>query len=288
MMLVWPLVGFMLGLALAGISAWWYLRRHLRKVREAERRARAAERMAEIGAMTGGLAHEIKNPLSTIGLNAQLLSEGIDELPIETEAKGRLLRRLGSLRREVERLRGVLTDFLSYAGNVHPDARLVDLNVLVEELSDFFLPQAQQSGVRLRTSQSGGPVMAFADAALIKQSVLNLMLNAVQAMGAAAPQGPEHRERELLLRTAIEQEPTGESHAVLQVTDTGPGIPAETLSKIFTPYFTTKAGGSGLGLPTARRLIEAHHGRLEVHSELGRGTSFKIILPTRAPQPAVV
>ncbi len=275
-MLVWFLPGFVLGLSVAGAAAWWYLRRHLRKVREAERRARAAERMAEIGAMTGGLAHEIKNPLSTIGLNAQLLSEGIDELSIDAENKGRLLRRLGSLRREVERLRGVLSDFLSYAGNIKPDARSIDLNQIVEELNDFFLPQAQQAGVRLRPALSPSPVMAHADPSLVKQAVLNLMLNAVQAMGGGAGSS----EKELILRTELEVEKGGATHAVLHVTDTGPGMNAETLAKIFTPYFTTKAGGSGLGLPTSRRLIEAHHGRLEVHSELGRGTDFKISLPT--------
>jgi signal transduction histidine kinase len=278
-MLVWFLPGFVLGLSVAGFAAWWYLRRHLRKVREAERRARAAERMAEIGAMTGGLAHEIKNPLSTIGLNAQLLSEGIDELAIDPESKGRLLRRLGSLRREVERLRGVLSDFLSYAGNIKLDARPVDLNQIVEELTDFFGPQAQQAGVRLRASPSPTPVTAHADASLVKQAVLNLMLNAVQAMSAQ----PDGRERELFLRTELHTEKGGQTHAVLHVTDTGPGMSAETLSKIFTPYFTTKAGGSGLGLPTARRLIEAHPGRLEVHSEPGRGTDFRIVLPTVAP-----
>lgn len=284
LMLVWCLLGFVLGLGVAGFAAWWYLRRHLRKVREAERRARAAERMAEIGAMTGGLAHEIKNPLSTIGLNAQLLSEGIEELSIDADSKGRLLRRLGSLRREVERLRGVLTDFLSYAGNIKPDAKPIDLNQVVEDLTDFFLPQAQQAGVRLRCSPSSSPVVAHADASLVKQAVLNLMLNAVQAMGPAESSGG--RERELLLRTVIETEPGGLSHAVLHVTDTGPGIPEETLAKVFTPYFTTKAGGSGLGLPTARRLVEAHHGRIEVHSEVGRGTDFKITLPIE-PVPEV-
>src|SRR5437870_4226147 len=127
-------LGFAAGTLVAGVLAAWGLRRHVRKVRSAERRARAAERLAELGSMTGGLAHEIKNPLSTIGLNAQLLGEAIDELEIDPETKGRVTRRIASLRREVERLRGILTDFLEYAGDVRLDVREADLNALVEEL----------------------------------------------------------------------------------------------------------------------------------------------------------
>src|SRR6185503_4111804 len=111
------LIGLVVGAAVAGLAARWQIRRSLERVRAAERRARAAERLAEVGAMTGGLAHEIKNPLSTIGLNAQLLAEGLDELEgVDADSRQRLSRRLSSLRREVERLRGILTDFLNFAG----------------------------------------------------------------------------------------------------------------------------------------------------------------------------
>src|SRR5690606_506265 len=113
-------IGLIAGLiAAAGVLVPWSVyrsRRQSARARSAERRAAAAERMAEVGSMTAGLAHEIKNPLSTIGLNAQLLAEGIEELEIDEEAKGRLSRRIGSLRREVERLRGILSDFLQFAG----------------------------------------------------------------------------------------------------------------------------------------------------------------------------
>lgn len=273
------LIGFGLGVLLAAGASAWLVRRAIRRIRVAERRARNAERLAEIGAMTGGLAHEIKNPLSTIGLNAQLLAEGIDELSAPDEDKGRLSRRVGALRREVDRLRGILTDFLQYAGTVRLDPKPADLNAVVEELVDFFLPQAEKSGVRLRTDLAPGPLTGLLDAPLIKQAVLNLMLNAVQAMspGGGAPSGAAGP-RELILRTAREDR-GGAPSMVLHVIDTGPGMTLETQSKIFNPYFTTRAGGSGLGLPTARRLIEAHDGTIEVHSEPGRGTDFTITLP---------
>lgn len=278
------LLGLGTGTAVSAAFWWWANRRVVRTVRAAERRARAAERLAELGSMTGGLAHEIKNPLSTIGLNAQLLTEGVEELTVDDEQKGRLLRRLGSLRREVERLRGILTDFLEYAGELRLDPKPADLNTLVEELADFFMPQAEKQGIRLRTDLTPGPLPAHIDASSVKQAVLNLMLNAVQAMAPLVnvDQNPATA-RELILRTRAGLDLDNRPAALLHVIDTGPGIPPETLAKVFQPYFTTKSGGTGLGLPASRRIIEAHHGRIDIHTEPGRGTDFTITLPQSAP-----
>ncbi|MCW5767502.1 MAG: hypothetical protein KIT19_02375 [Phycisphaeraceae bacterium] len=260
---------------LASGAARWMIVRHLRKVRAAERRARAAERMAEIGAMTGGLAHEIKNPLSTIGLNAQLLGEAIAELPVADDEKGRLTRRISSLRREVERLRGILTDFLRYAGDLKIERVPTDMNEVVRELIDFFLPQAESQGVRLRESIDSNRLMSEVDVPHLKQALLNLMLNAVQAMSGEQTSGT----KELILRTEATLDAERKPESRIHVIDTGPGIASDRIDRIFQPYFTTKAGGSGLGLPTARRLVEAHGGRLEVHTEQGKGTDFTIVLP---------
>jgi len=270
----------MLGLGVAALGARWQIRRSMAEVRSAERRARSAERLAEIGAMTGGLAHEIKNPLSTIGLNAQLLAEAVDELPgdraVEPEVRQRLTRRLAALRREVERLKGILTDFLNFAGEIRLDLHEVDVNRVVDELADFFAPQAQQQGVRLRTELAPQPLPARLDASQLKQALLNLMLNAVQAMATAKPERGDSKE--LIIRTSGEVD-QGRPVIVVHVIDTGPGIDAEVIPRVFTPYFTTKSGGTGLGLPTTRRLIEAHHGRIDVHTELGKGTDFVVTLP---------
>jgi signal transduction histidine kinase len=273
------LIGSVSGLLAASLLAALFLRTRMARLREAERRASAAERMAEVGAMTGGLAHEIKNPLSTISLNAQLLAEAIDELSIEPDEKHRLSRRIAALRREVERLRGILTDFLQFAGQVRLEPAPADLNQVIEELVDFFLPQAEKQGVRLRADLGPGPLTALLDVPHIKQAILNLMLNAVQAMAdparPSAPQAP----RELILKTARGHSPGRHPAIILHIIDTGPGIDTPTLERIFQPYFTTRTGGTGLGLPTAKRLIEAHQGRIEVHSEPGRGTDFVIHIP---------
>lgn len=278
------LIGFGIGVLVAAWAAWLLLRRHLRRLRAAERRARTAERMAEIGAMTSGLAHEIKNPLSTIGLNAQLLLESVGELPIDESERSRLVNRLGALRRETDRLAGILQDFLQYAGQVRPDVHPTDLNAAVQELADFFMPEAERNGVRLSVAGEAGRADATAriDAKLIKQALLNLMLNATQAMAAAGAKDPS-RPRELMLRTETRREADGHRSVVVHVTDTGPGIAPETLARIFDPYFTTRAGGSGLGLPTARRLVEAHGGRIDVWSEVGKGSDFAVVLPVEGP-----
>lgn len=282
---IWTLLGAGLGAALA--SAIWVrqLPRVKRHIRIAERRARAAERTADLGAMTGGLAHEIKNPLSTIGLNAQLIAEAANEIeldaPTDPDVRARLLRRADSLKREADRLRGILQDFLEYAGALHLERKPTDLNALIDELVDFFLPQAEQNNVRLRTDLAPGDVAALVDAASFKQALLNLMLNAVQAFPArdglsgAVPTGP----RELIVKTIRTLDADQNPSVVIHVIDTGPGIPEEMRTKIFQPYITTKPGGSGLGLPMTKRLVEAHGGRVDLYSEPGRGSDFAITLP---------
>lgn len=292
------LIGIAITLAAGYPVARVVVRRQAERARLAERRARDAQRMAEIGSMTGGLAHEIKNPLSTIGLNAQLLGESIGELEIDDREKGRLRRRIDALRREVERLRDILQDFLKFAGAIRIEPRPTDLNTVVEELADFYMPQAAAQGVRLRTELAPGPLTAPLDPPHFKQALLNLMLNATQAMDArpstvppgggasasAADAAP--RPKELILRTraapALRQgtapsddAPSWEVHVI----DTGPGIPPEVRERLFTPYFTTKSGGSGLGLATSKRLVEEHGGSISVDSTPGQGTDFTIRVP---------
>lgn len=287
-------VGIMIPVALA------LSRRAQRRAAAAERRARAAERLAELGSMTGGLAHEIKNPLSTVGLNAQLLAEEIGESSLPEAQRDRLVRRVESLGREVSRLRDILTDFLRFAGRVKLDPHPRDIGVIVEELADFFHPQCEQAGVTLRLDRPPSKVEATVDEGLFKQAVLNLMINANQAM-AAMPRGDRQsapagaggaggsasgsggtgggerrgeRRPELILR--LEQD---ETEVRLHVIDTGPGIPADKLEQIFLPYVSYKPGGTGLGLPTTRRIIEEHGGRISVHTDAGRGSDFTIHLP---------
>ncbi len=274
------LIGVSVGVACAVPLAAVEAHRRTKRVRAAEQRARRNERLAEVGAMTRGLAHEIKNPLSTIGLNAELLEEGIVDLDADEDERGRLVRRVGVLRREADRLGEILGDFLRFAGEVRLTLERRDINRVVDELADFYAPQAQHHGVRFRIELGDGPMFAMIDAGHLKQALLNLTINATQAMtgdGADA-----HRARELIVRTAPAEMPEGGDAWAVHVIDTGPGMDAETAERVFTPYFTTKASGSGLGLPTTKRLVEEHGGAVRVHSEPGRGTDFVLLIPQSA------
>src|SRR3954469_24860945 len=172
------LFGSMLMLLFAvAVSVWFH-----RRTATLERRAIQAERLAEIGSLTGGLAHEIKNPLSTVQLNLQLLRE--DLMP-ENPSYSRLVSRLDTVHRETTRLREILDDFLRYAGRIEIDKKPTELNQLLEELCDFFMPQAQLQHVQLRLRKHAEPVTADIDPRLIKQAVLNLLINGLQAIGDA-------------------------------------------------------------------------------------------------------
>lgn len=288
--------GFIFGFA-AGVAITIPLiiiasRRTARRVRALETRRRGTERLAELGRLTSGLAHEIKNPLSTLGLNMQLIQEDLDAIarsgppgsPVP-EALARVQRRFVSLSREAQRLRQILEDFLRFAGRVRLDRASTNIRAMIEEMMDFFAPQAQAAGVQFRSQFDPQPIVLDVDAALLKQALLNLLINAVQAMTDARGSSKPHGGcGELIVRTECRGD-----EALIHVIDTGPGIdPASSdiegdINRIFEPYFTTKKSGTGLGLPTARRLVEEHGGTLTYHSEPGRGTDFIVSLPLETP-----
>lgn len=228
--------------------------------RDRERNARLHQ-LAVLGELAGGLAHELKNPLSTIKLNLQLLLEDLARLPgaESSQIRARMLTK------EVDRLGQTLDGFLRFAGRIELRTSAVALNSLVQDLVDFFMPQAQAARVRLHASLAPENPQCNLDANLFKQALLNLMLNAQQAM----PGGGD-----MIIRTHVSG-----SKALVDISDTGGGIPADVMPRLFDAYFTTKKGGTGLGLATTRRIIEEHFGHIHVTSEPNRGTNFRMELP---------
>jgi signal transduction histidine kinase len=268
--MIWLLPGLLVGLAggLAfGLRNAAAGKRRIAELTErterAEASAKQSARLAEVGTLTGVLAHEIKNPLSTVGLNLQLLQEDLAATDGHNE---RFRNRLSTVQRETIRLREILDDFLRYAGKLELDRHPTDMGKLLEELADFFTPQAQLARVQIRLRSSPG-IVCNVDQKTIKQAVLNLMLNAVQAMSATGG--------DLILSA----QPAEDGFAVIDVIDTGPGIPPEVIDKIFQTYYSTKQGGSGLGLAMARRVAAEHGGSLSVRSEQGKGSDFSLRLP---------
>lgn len=265
-------LGLMVGLAVAGWAGWVLHRR----LRAADRRVREAERLAELGTLTGGLAHEIKNPLSTIQLNLQLLQE---DLTSDRLTPPRVLTRMGTVTREASRLRAILDDFLRYAGRIELQREQVDLSELLSDLVDFLAPQAAQSKVQIRLHPTTEPIMAEVDPKLIKQAVLNLMLNGMQIMSTPGSSGSPGQGGELIVSATRQG-----NLARITVTDTGPGISPEDQARVFDAYFSKRKGGTGLGLAMTRRIAQEHGGHMELQSEPGKGSSFSLLLPLQAEQ----
>lgn len=228
-----------------------------------------AETYAEFAALVGGLAHEIRNPLSTIRLNMELLAEDFENTDPDSPTKQRDRRakaKIDLVRQECDRLQKLLGDFLDFARQESLTLEPGSLNAEIEQLLDFFSIRAKEAGVEIvRYLDPELPAVRL-DRETFRSAVLNLLLNAVQAMDGTGGQ--------LVVRTR----PAGLG-VMLELIDTGPGMDAETLGKVFGAFYTTKQGGSGLGLPTARKIVEAHGGTINVESAPGRGTKVTIWLP---------
>ncbi len=230
---------------------------------EVARRLRAA--YSEIAQLAGGLAHEIRNPLSTMRLNLDLLAEEFENP--ESPRDRRVLQKIERVRKESHRLQGLLEDFLRFARVQELRTQPTDLNAVVDDVRDFCEGQGATQGIVSRTRYDHDLPPVPMDVDLFKQALLNLVLNAQHAM----PDGGE-----LILTTRREGD-----WAVLDVIDTGVGIPADQQPKVFDAFFSTRPGGSGLGLPTTRKIVEAHGGSIQLESELGKGSKFTIRLPLR-------
>ncbi|MBM4073175.1 MAG: two-component sensor histidine kinase [Planctomycetes bacterium] len=234
------------------------------------------EPYAALAESAGGFIHEIKNHLSTLGLNLQLLAEDFHDP--QSHRERRALARVQKLQGECQRLVDVANDFLRFARIQELDRRPADIGKIIEEMIDFFSPTARTANIEIKSFVAGDLPLIPLDRDLFKQALLNLMLNAEQAM----PSGGE-----LTIQATHEpgekrqgsEDGNHKSLVCLSLIDTGKGMPAGVLARVFEPFFSTRPGGTGLGLPTTRKIIDAHGGDIEVQSEVGRGTKFTIRLP---------
>jgi len=224
------------------------------------------DQYTEIARLAGGLAHEIKNPLSTIRLNMDLLAEDFAEG--DSPRERRAIKKMEVVQRECQRLQDLLDDFLNFAKVRRPRLEPTDLNALIKRVLDFFRPKAARARIEVVDYPAGDLPTVMLDREAFHAALLNLVLNAEQAM----PDGGQ-----LVVRTYATGDGVG-----LDLIDTGCGMDEKTRSQIFDAFFSTKRGGSGLGLPTARKIVEAHGGQITLQSEPGHGSQFTVRLPTPA------
>lgn len=227
--------------------------------RQIETQVEISSRLAAISRLTGGVAHEIKNPLNAITLHVELLKSRL------SRSEGERPPELEVIAREIARLDRVVKTFLDFTRPVDLRLTEVRLDGLVEEIAALARPEASQQRVRIQVGNGCPDAVVKADRDLLKQAVLNLAVNGIQAM----PEGGD-------LDLAVE--PVG-SEVELSVTDHGAGIAPEDRDKIFRLFFTTKKKGSGIGLAMAFRVVQLHNGTIDFSSELGQGTTFRVRFP---------
>lgn len=229
-----------------------------------QERTRLRQQYSEIAMLAGGLAHEIRNPLSTILLNLNLLSEELEHG--ESARDRRMLNKLVTIQRECRQLEGILDAFLQFARVGELRLKPADLNELVKEFISFVRAEVVEHGVELSPHLDPDLPPVLLDESLFRQVLMNLVRNSQQSM-------PNGGLIELQTSHSCER-------VTLSIIDNGVGMDERTRSRMFQAFFSTRAGGSGLGLPTVRKIVEAHGGMIDCDSEPGLGTRFNLTLPT--------
>lgn len=238
----------------------WFL---IQRTRRLEAQRFEAEEMAALGALAANLAHEIRNPLNSINLNLELLDE---DLPDEGESARESL---ASTRAEVGRLAKLVSDFLTYARPSEPELSSVRVDAILTEVGEFLGAEARSMGVHLRIAPGIPNISVSSDEAQVRQVLLNLVLNAVQAVRALPAD-----------RRVVELDADEEVDAVaLVVRDRGDGIPSDEMERVRKAFYTRRRGGSGLGLAIAERFIDAQGGHIDLVNLEPHGFEARVVLP---------
>jgi two-component system sensor histidine kinase HydH len=226
------------------------------------------ERLVDMGKLATTVAHEIKTPLVAIGGFARRALKALEE----PERKPR--HELSVIIREVQRLERITAEILDYSKEIRLNLEPIDLKATIEDAMEVVETRVAQANIAIDRRYEDGPCEVMADPRRIKQVILNLLENAIDAMSPG--DGEKDAGGRLTVSTHL-----GPEYAELELADTGPGIPHDLFDRVFTPFFTTKAAGSGLGLPVSRRIIADHGGRIRLQAADGGGTCFVIELPRK-------
>ena len=234
-------------------------------IQEREQRLIRSERLATVGRMAAQIAHEVRNPLSSIGLNAELLG---DELADRGDEPRKLI---ASIISEVDRLTEITETYLRFARLPRPKLERESLGAIVTSVIEMARGELAQDGVTLSVDVAAGLPEIAADEAQLRQALINLVRNAREAMSMSIPGGGKR------LEISVREQPAGQ--IAVRVADSGSGIGDADISKIFDPFFSTKERGTGLGLALVHQIVVDHGGRIEVASPPGRGATFTLTFP---------
>lgn len=218
-----------------------------------------------IETLAAGVAHEVRNPLNSVQINLSILEQELSELVADRQAH--VFAVLAKIAAEIKRLDDFISEFLRFARLPKLNIERLPVRVLLADLAAFITPECSKKGVAL-SLDLGGPETARVDGFQLKQAILNLVLNALQATSAGG---------HVVLRTSGDQR-----RLEVSVSDDGEGMSPETRERVFTPFFTTREEGTGLGLALVRRIAEQHGGSVEISSAPGEGTTVTMVFPAPA------
>lgn len=231
-----------------------------------------AERLAAMGRVTAQIAHEVRNPLSAMSLDAEMLGEAIDQAAQGDEAARTEVRELSAaISREIDRLTGIVEQYLAFARGARLQLQPEDVRAVAAAAFEFQAPELQRAGLKFEQGLGEVPLWAEADAGQLRQALLNLLRNAREAL---QPLG--HGTVKLLASATP-------NRIRLEVVDDGPGMPPELVARIGEPFLTTRPRGTGLGLAITRQIAREHGGELTCHAAPGAGTRFVLELPRAEP-----
>lgn len=237
--------------------------RDITETRKLTEEAIESEKINAVMMLAASVAHELGNPLNSIGIHLQLIERDLKSLP--PEKADRIRQALGVCRGEISRLDHIISQFLQAVRPTQPDFHSESVNAVVREAVGFLKPELDNRGILVELKLDENLPRVLLDAGQLKQVFYNVIRNAQQAMKEGG-----------ILDISTSHNGT---HAVVAFSDTGGGIPPEKLSRIFQPFYTTKEKGSGLGLMIVRRIVREHGGEISIESRMGNGTTFKVLLP---------
>ena len=222
------------------------------------------EKIAAVGQIAAGVTHEVKNPLNSLSINAQMLmKELVEKFGLDSSA----YESASLIRSEINRINNILEEFVKFAKFPEPEFSENDINQVIKEVYDLISESAKESDVKVMLSlQENIPLFRF-DAGQLIEVLINLAQNAIKAM----------RDGGLLeINTA-----QNDDNIIISVTDSGEGISERNFDKVFSPFFSTREGGLGLGLSIVQRIVESHGGKVSCQSNVGEGTVFEVVLPVQ-------